>query len=58
MFSYEDRLRAVQLFIAGKGSLDKIGNGQIVRFDPNTLQILGKTTVGVTPNFIEVGPLH
>jgi YVTN family beta-propeller protein len=47
-----------QLFIGGKGSLDKIGNGQIVKFNPDTLQILGKTTVGVTPNIIEVGPLQ
>jgi YVTN family beta-propeller protein len=47
-----------QLFIAGKGSLDKIGNGQVVHFDTDTLEILGKTTVGVTPNIIEVGPLQ
>jgi YVTN family beta-propeller protein len=46
-----------KLFFAGKGSLDKLGNGQIVKFDTNTLDILSKTTVGVTPNIIEVGPV-
>jgi YVTN family beta-propeller protein len=45
------------LFIAGKGSLDKLGNGQVVRFDPETLQPIGAPiTVGVTPNILEVGP--
>ena len=46
----------VYLFLAGKGSLDKLGAGQIVRFDTETLQPIGEpTSVGITPNIIEVG---
>lgn len=45
------------LFFAGKGSLDSLGNGQVVRFDTETLQPIGAPiTVGVTPNILEVGP--
>jgi YVTN family beta-propeller protein len=45
------------LFIAGKGSFDKMGNGQLVHFDTNTYQPIGNPiTVGITPNILEVGP--
>jgi len=45
------------LFLAGKGSLDKLGNGQLVHFDTNTYQPIGNPiTVGVTPNILDIGP--
>ena len=45
------------LFLAGKGSLDKLGNGQLVHFDTNNHQVIGNPIpVDVTPNIIEVGP--
>jgi YVTN family beta-propeller protein len=47
------------LFLAGKGSLDKLGAGSLVHFDTETYQQIGQaTTVGVTPNIIEVGPVQ
>jgi YVTN family beta-propeller protein len=47
------------LFFAGKSSLNNLGNGQLVRFDTNTYQVIGDPiTVGVTPNIIEVGPVR
>jgi YVTN family beta-propeller protein len=54
---FTSALAWVYLFLAGKGSLDKLGNGQLVHFDTNSYQVIGNPiATGVTPNIIEVGP--
>jgi YVTN family beta-propeller protein len=54
---FTSALAWVYLFLAGKGSLDKLGNGQLVHFDTHNYQVIGNPiATGVTPNIIEVGP--